>query len=194
MRTLRPILFAAVLAATCIPAGLAAQQRALSVDVRGGYGIPFGSFGDHVGNDFGFGGGVVLSLTPNIGIYGGWARDSFSCDAGVCDPDSKLNVQGFEAGGKFILPGQNRILPWAKAGVVYHKVEFDGDVADFESDSNLGFQAGVGLDFPLGEVLSVSPGVRVTLLDVGDDDDFFADSEVRYVNIDIAAHIHFPSN
>jgi hypothetical protein len=194
MRKTNVIVIGMSLALALAPASLMAQQREISLDLRGGYSVPFGDFGDNVGNDFGFGVGVVFSLTPMIGIYGGWARDTFTCDVVTCDDDSQLHVQGFEAGAKFILPTETRALPWAKAGVVYHTVEFDGAFGDFESDRNLGFQAGIGMDFPLGEVLSVSPGVRVTLLDVGDDDDFFPESEVRYFTFDIAAHIHFPRN
>jgi opacity protein-like surface antigen len=177
-----------------VPAGLAAQQRQISFDLRGGYSLPFGDFGDNAGNDWGFGVGGVLTLTPAVGVYAGWGRDSFTCEAGICADDSQLHASGLEAGAKFILPSSGRALPWAKVGIVYHKVEFDGDLFNFESDRNLGFQAGIGIDYPLGEVLSVSPGVRVTLFDVGNDDDFFPESQVRYVNIDIAAHIHLPRN
>jgi hypothetical protein len=175
-----------------VPATLSAQNRAISIDIRGGYSVPFGDFGDVWGNDWGFGAGGVLSLTPSIGVYAGWARDAFDCEIVGCGDDSRLHVSGLEAGAKFIIPTDIAVLPWAKAGVVYHKAELDESVVGFETDRNLGFQGAVGFDFPLGDVLSVSPSVRVTLLDFGDDEEFFEQAEARYVNFDVAAHIHIP--
>lgn len=169
------------------------QQRALSFDVRGGYGFPIGDFGDNVDSDFGFGVGAVLNLTNSIGVYGGWARDSFQCDNIVCTSNDQVHLSGFELGGKFIIPSENGVFPWLKVGVVADKVQFDTAIGDFESDREWGFQAAAGLDFPLGNVLSVSPGLRLTLLDYNDAG-FFSQSEVRHLSVDLGAHINIPGN
>lgn len=164
----------------------------ISFDVRGGYGFPVGDFGDDFEGGWGFGAGAVLTLTPSIGVYGGWARDTFGCDLVGCD-DDELRVSGFEIGGKFTLPRGAGTLPWAKVGLIAHKAEFDGGLIESESDREYGFQAAVGVDVPLGEVLSVSPALRYNRLSFGDDllED---DPDVQYLALDIGAHIHIPRN
>lgn len=174
-------------------AEIEAQQRALSFDVRGAYGFPIGDFGDNVDSDFGFGAGAVLNLTNSIGVYGGWGRDSFQCDNLVCDTNDQVRVSGFEVGGKFIVPSQNGVLPWLKVGAIADKAEFQTQVGTFESDRTWGFQAAAGLDFPLGEVLSVSPALRFSLLDFNDAA-FFEPSEVHYLSVDLGAHLNIPRN
>ena len=183
----------ALAASWAVPAE--AQQRRLSFDARGGYSFPMSDFGDTAESDFGFGGGIVLSLTDAFGIYGGWARDAFGCEATVvCDEDSQIHVQGFEAGVKFLIPTQARILPWLKAGLIAHEMKFDtGTGFESESDREYGFQAAAGLDFPLGEVVSVSPGLRFNMIEFGDDD-VFEEPEVRYLSFDLGMHFHIPGN
>jgi len=172
-----------------------AQQRALSFDARGGYSFPMSDFGDTAESDFGFGGGLVLSLTDSFGIYGGWARDAFGCDDTiVCDEDAQIHVQGFEAGVKFMIPTEARILPWLKAGAIAHELKFDsGTGFESETDREWGFQVAAGLDFPLGEVVSVSPGLRFNMLEVGDAG-VFEEPEVRYLSFDLGLHFHIPGN
>jgi hypothetical protein len=171
-----------------------AQQRALSFDARGGYGFPISDFGDSVESDFGFGAGLVFSLTDSFGIYGGWARDAFGCDElVVCDGDSQVKVQGLEVGVKFLIPTESRILPWLKAGLIAHEVKLETDVFESESDREYGFQAAAGLDFPLGEVVSVSPGLRFNMLEASDDAGI-ADPEVKYLSFDLGLHFHIPGN
>jgi len=169
----------------------ALSAQSVSFDARGSYGIPFGDFADATEGDFGFGAGAVLSLTPSFGIYGGWAKDVFRCESVLCNPDSRLNVAGFEGGVKAVFPTQGGIHPWLKVGLTSKVVEFDGVVVNFESDRQLGFQGAFGVDFPLGEVLSVSPALRVNLMSV-DDDEFFDDPGIRYLTFDLGAHIHLP--
>lgn len=169
----------------------ALSAQGISFDARGSYSVPFGDFADGVEGDFGFGAGAVLSFSNNFGIYGGWAQDSFGCESLLCSADSRLNVKGFEGGVKALFPTQGDILPWLKVGLTGKTVEFEGTGADFESDRQIGFQGAFGVDFPLGEVLSVSPAVRVNLMSV-DDDEFFDDPGVRYMTFDLGAHIHLP--
>lgn len=175
---------------------LAAQPdgRALSFDVRGGYSFPFGDFSDSAESDFGFGVGAVFNLTNSFGIYGGWARDGFGCD--ICTDDDQIHASGFEGGIKFLIPSERSIVPWLKAGVIGHTVTFDSGIVAFESDRKYGFQGAAGIDFPLGDVVSVSPAVRVNFLDLDDpdDDDFLESAEVRWLSLDIGAHFHIPRN
>jgi hypothetical protein len=169
-----------------------AQESRFSIDLRGAYGMPFGQFENNVDNDFGFGAGAVFTFTPSAGVYAGWARDSFGCANVLCADDSQVHVSGFEVGAKFILPTQMVATPWLKAGLIAHRAEFDGDVVHFESDRTYGFQGAIGLDYPLGRVISVSPALRVNVLDL--DEDLLGAPEIRSVSLDIGAHIHFPGS
>jgi hypothetical protein len=171
-----------------------AQQRALSFDARGGYSFPISNFGDTAESDFGFGAGVVFSLTNMFGIYGGWARDAFGCEDLIgCDEDTQLQIQGFEAGVKFLIPTEARILPWLKAGLIAHELKVESDAFESESDREWGFQAAAGLDFPLGEVVSVSPGLRFNMIEFGEDD-VFEEPETKYLSFDLGLHFHIPGN
>lgn len=187
-----------VLAATLLfafqPLEAQPQGRALSFDVRGSYSIPFGDFGDFADSGFGFGAGGVFGLTDSFGIYGGWARDGFGCD--ICTDDDQVYAGGFEAGVKFLVPSDRSLVPWLKAGVIGHKLTFDSGIVEFESDRKYGFQGAAGIDFPLGNVISVAPALRVNFLDLddSDEDDFLQSAEVRWFSLDIGAHFHIPRN
>jgi hypothetical protein len=98
---------------------------------------------------------------------------------------------GFEGGVKAQFSTESTIYPWIKVGLTSKEVEFEGETFTFESDRKIGFQGAFGVDYPLGEVLSVSPAVRVNLMSV-DDDDFFDDPDVRFLTFDLGVHIHLP--
>lgn len=163
----------------------------LTLGGRGSYGLPIGDFAGNTDSDFGWGAGAVVNLSRSVGIYGGWASESFACDDVLCDEDGRVHVRGLEAGLKLSMPAQNGTAPWVKFGVVFHAVGFDGPT-DFESDDReLGWQGAFGVDLPLGRVLSLSPSVRYQQIDV-DGDGFFENPEVRHVSIDVGLQLHIP--
>lgn len=148
--------FAAALAALAFADGARAQSIIpLSVEARAGAAVPVGGFkdvGGGIGTGYGFGGNVGLKLNPLFGVYGGYSWTGYDFD-GV---DETLTQQGLEGGvrvGLGILP----LGPYARGGVVYHKLD-DG----LERDGKLGYEVGAGLSFPLGIVISVTPEVSYT--------------------------------
>jgi hypothetical protein len=146
---------------------LASEVRAqedvspLSFDIRGAYGVPFGEFENDVDNDFGYGVSATYTFTPAVGVYAGWARDSFGCANILCADESQVHVSGLEVGAKFIIDSDMVATPWLKAGLIAHQAEFDGEVVNFETERAYGFQAAAGVDYPLGRVISLSPALRL---------------------------------
>lgn len=182
----------------------------LSVEVRGGLGIPTGDFGEEsdgaeIENGVGFGANLKYQFTPLLAAYAGYSRFEFGTDLGD-DPElSEVEVDvidsGFNGGVQanfspmMALGGMS---PWLRGGAVYREVEFeagDDDVGvSVESDPALGFEVGGGLDYPLGQVISVTPGVRYVrytpefddAIDAGEDE-----GDVSYFVADIGLQFRF---
>jgi hypothetical protein len=177
---------------------LHAQQGTppISLEARGGYTFPLGSFSDDLGaeSDFGYGAAVTFNVTPSFGIYGGWSRDVFQCEA--CGPGDQIRASGFEMGGKFILPSETRAHPWVKAGLLAPRSVLRAGASRFESDRHLGFQAAVGLDAPLTETVSLSPALRFNNFTSefegieGVFEPFQPKADFRYLSFDIGLHVH----
>ena len=121
-------------------AGHAAAQGTLplSIGVRSDAGIPVGDAG------FGFGVEAAWDLTPNFAIYGGFSQFQFDID----DIDAEVEENGFDLGGRVLLgTGAGVATPYAQFGVLFHEDE-------------VGFEAGLGADYPVGNSLSLTPMVR----------------------------------
>ncbi len=145
----------AALAALASVDGAHAQGRSpLSFEARAGAALPLGDFRDVLGGiGTGYGVGVTgeLALTPMLGVYAGYSYTGFELDTG----DETLDQTGADAGIRASLGYGRSMTPFLKGGVVYHKLETDFA----EGESKLGFEVGGGVDYPLGNVLSVTPAV-----------------------------------
>ncbi len=175
------------------PGAVEAQDvRGIALEVRGGFNAPFGNFEDRGAEaEVGFGGDVFLNLTPAFSVYGGWGRSQFDCLG--CDNADDLHSSGPELGVKLIAPRRWGVLPWARVGTTYHKLGGTIGAVEFNSDREFGLQASLGADIPLGEVLSLSPAVRVHNWNApfdGPIDAFSLNQNVRYVSLDLGAHFH----
>jgi opacity protein-like surface antigen len=173
---------------TFLAAGLAAAVFAVpaqaqsmlpfSVEARTGLAFPTGDFGDALGMGYGLGANAIFNVTPNVGVYGGYSYTQFDFDSELIDTDATYNLQGFDAGVRLGLPAAG-FSPYVRGGVAYYK----GSVSDGpDSDSELGFQGGVGLDYALGPVVSFTPEVSyVTIPGDGGDANFVrADVGLRF--------------
>jgi hypothetical protein len=187
---------ACMLLATLSPA-LQAQDRAapVTLGVRGGYTFPVGALNDlGAQSDFGYGAQVTLGISPSFGIYGGWGSDVFHCEA--CTGREEVVASGVELGGKFIVPDRDRAHPWVKGGLLASRSLLRTGTSRFESSRNVGFQAAVGLDAPLGEMISFSPSIRFQSFTSEFDgvDGPFAGfqprTDFRYFSFDLALQLH----
>jgi hypothetical protein len=163
---------AAVLFLLLLPAGtrpLAAQSLLplpLSLEIRGGVGIPTGELTESdpgVGAESGpmVGAALAVHLTPRLALVGGYSRTGFDCP--------RCAQQGLEGavvdqGGDFALqltPGAiGRLAPWIRAGGLFHQLTFTGTGGELSSDPAPGFQVGAGLGLSLAGVLQLTPGVH----------------------------------
>lgn len=209
---MKKILFgtaAAVLALSL--AGNAHAQVAglpLSIEVRGGAAFPTGDdFGsDEAGAEtgYGFGANVFVGLTPLLGIYGGYSQFEFGADVDAvgldfdfpAGADVDYRDNGFNLGAQVTfspLSSLSGVTPWLRGGATLREFEIEVEDADVESsvstDRDLGFEAGGGLNIPLGEVISVTPGVRYVSFDPEFDED--QPFEVRYIVADVGLQIRF---
>ena len=134
-----------------------------SVEVRAGAAIPTGDFADLVSTGWTVGVDGTFNITPMFGIYAGYSVSQF----GVSDDfeevfgDGDITEQGFDAGLKATFGGGALpFTPFLRGGLIYHKIggDFEDEDVDAEdSDSELGFEIGGGVTFPLGPRISVVP-------------------------------------
>lgn len=141
-----------------------------ALEGRVGLAFPTGDFGEALGTGYGIGANVSFNVAPAIAVYGGYTHTQFDYDQDLIDTDETFNVQGFDAGVRLSLP-MTGLSPYLRGGIVYYK----GGVSDGpDSDSELGFQGGVGLDYRLGPVISFTPEVSYVTVpaEVGPDASF----------------------
>jgi len=108
-------------------------------------------FGGVVDGDAGVAGNVFYNVNPNVSVYGGYPWEQFD------DGTEGVTSNGFEGSVRLLLPRESGVLPRVRLGATLDKLDIDGGP---QSDRALGFQGSVGLDIPLGEVLSFSPALR----------------------------------
>lgn len=168
-------------------AALPADAQQLSFEGRGGLVFPTGDFGDVADGGAGFAADVFYNLNPGVSLFGGFQYEMFDC-AG-CDGDG-FTSNGFEVGAKFIFSRQSGVLPWAKAGAIFNKLNYDEGAVDADSDRSLGLQAAVGVDIPLGETLSFAPALRYQAWTADLGTLLGGDQDVRTFSLDFGIHVH----
>lgn len=190
----KPALLAALLTGG-VPVAICAQLPSLplSLEVRGGIGIPVGDFADgNVSAESGFawGAGAVFHATSAVGVYGEYSRASFGCgECGIFTLQDEAVDDGFDFGVQ-LSPGVafSGLRPRLRAGLVAHQLRFSSAAGDASSDTGVGFAVGAGLgfsplpsltvipavhfrtysaDFPLGELEDRSVDVSHVTVDVG---------------------------
>lgn len=168
-----------------------------ALELRGGINLPVGDFSDTPGVDAksvaGFGADLLLPVHRRIAVYVGGGREIFDCRR--CQGEDEVLTTGLGVGTKAFLPmGPISWAPWFKVGAVYHRLDFEVAGISGESDWGLGFQAAVGLDIPLGEVLAFSPAVRyhshTAELESPDLDFLEVEEDVRFFSFDLAIVVH----
>lgn len=143
----------------------AQAQLAFSAEVRGDFSFPTDDLDDTYEWGAGFTGDLYLDFHETFSAYAGYNWTQFGCDDGstLCTEDASTN--GFELGLKAKLPVAQQFGPWVRAGVLFHELD-DGEGSDFDRET--GFQIGLGLDIPLGMVVSVTPALHYNSYGVDD--------------------------
>lgn len=167
-----------LLAALATPPAASAQ---LSFEGRVGSALPAGELTNTPGLNqsagFSFAVDGMWSVSDRVTIYGGVARQDFSCDG--CSTD--VSTTGFDLGIK--LPLREGIaVPWVRGGLMLHRAAVDG----VDQDWGVGVDAGVGLDWDFVPSLALVPAVRMNSYGSGP-------VSLTYVTLDLGLHFH-PEN
>lgn len=195
---IRALIFPLTLLVAAFSFPMSAEAQGIALELRGGLNLPMGDFSDESGveaeSEAGFAADLIIPLGEKLSLYAGFGRELFGCAS--CQGDDGLNTTGMEAGVKFFLPsGQLPVLPWVRGGATFHKAEFTVGGLEGESDWGLGYQASLGMDIPLGEVLSFSPALRYQAYTADFDPlglDFLeVDQDISFLSLDFGFHIHF---
>jgi opacity protein-like surface antigen len=172
-----------MMAAAAVVASVSAAQAQVatpfSLEVRGGLALPSGDLSDEdVTSGVGLNVNGQFRFNPMFSAYAefNWAQ------FGVEDSDDvDVTDSGF-GGGVMAHFNAGSMTPFLKAGVVVHQLSVDELDAE---DEQLGFRVGGGLAFPLGNRLSVTPGVTYTQYGIKD-----ADFDVSHIDIDVGLKIN----
>jgi len=169
MKTLK-ILAAFTSVALISSAPLHAQL--LYVGVRGTAGVPSGTFaetpqpgatdgvlrGAKPGVGYGLDAGVGLGP---LGLYAGYDRIDFGCDA--CASNAKYKLSGVSAGVRLGVPLFPIIKPWVKAGVTFNEINGTATgtgVTKVATDRTPGYELGAGIDIPILGLFAITPQAR----------------------------------
>ena len=174
MSRFSPLLVALFLVAG---AGAVQAQSRFSVELRGGAAWPTADVGDatlETGGGFGFNAG--FRLQPHLGVYAGWDWHRFVTDEPFSGGNYDIEDTGYVFGLQFRHPITSRVGGWLRGGGIYNHIELEDDAGSIIADSGheLGWEAGGGMLFPIGERFVLTPGVRYrtfsATLDAGDGD------------------------
>lgn len=139
-----------------LPPSAAAQQ--VKVELRAGAAV--GNFSETDANlDLlprpTYAAAVELWPTETLAAYASFNRSSFGCEEGFCtDRDVSLTSQGVVIGGRWA-PG----LAWVRAGLAVQSLDVRATGASESSEPGLGFELGAGVEFPVGDLFRLRPGV-----------------------------------
>lgn len=147
-RNVLGVMAAVVAIAASAPAVQA--QNPMSFGIAAGATIPTGDVGDAVKT--GFHGMATLGFTPTMvpfgvridGMYNSLAGETDAFGAGSGEID--LRIIGVTANGVFAMPAMVA-SPYLIGGVGYYNAKLDDDA--FESESDFGFNVGIGMKFNL---------------------------------------------
>lgn len=203
------------LAAAAVAAALAVatpvQAQLFYFGIRGGAGVPKGSFEDPAATQdqflagarqgFGYGLDAGINLGP-LGLYAGFDKIDFDCAPESCGgEDSKYRLQGVSAGVRLSIPLIPIVKPWVKGGVTLADLETDFGMASskshFKTERTPGYELGAGIDIPFGGIFSLTPQVRyvgqkldyrIPGLTTGDE----ASNDANYYTFDLGLRLRTP--
>ena len=143
------------------PATSAAQW---SVEARVGAAVPLGDLGDDAGlaqtGGLGFAAEVMHTIQGYVSVYGGASHQRYTCDG--CP--ARVTSTGLQSGLKVLFDPAAPMVPWARAGLLYHRPE----VGDVGGDWHLGLDTGVGLDVQIHPGWYMVPAFRYKTYDAAD--------------------------
>lgn len=119
------------------------------------------------GADLGAGGGFQANLSfrflPHVSTYGGWDWHRFNTNVPFAGNNTDVEETGYAFGLRFEHPirSSSRTLV-LRGGGTYNHIELENAAGKLVSDSGhgLGWEAGAGIGFRVGDRWRITPGVR----------------------------------
>lgn len=192
---MRRLLISTLVIILCVWAAAPAQaQGAFTVEVRGGVNSPTETFVDtDLERGVGLEGTVAFRVMPAVSVYGGWDWQRRSVEDRLFGAEGRLIDTGYVFGVK-LTPGTSRFAPWLRAGALYNHVELEdaNGNAIADTDHVWGWEAGAGIDVPIGGSLRLTPGVRyrrfAPMLQLGSAS---FESTLAYLVVDVGLAVRF---
>lgn len=110
-----------------------------------------------------FEGLVHYHLVPQFGIYGGWGWNHFGVGKSFIGTDGSFEETGYILGVQYKQSFRNSpISGYLRLAGLYNHIETENSDGDIISDTGHGFgyQIGAGVEIPLGEKWSLTPGLK----------------------------------
>ncbi len=156
-----------------------ARAQGFSIGLRGGGGIPLGTFAQAAaagqtagtsnqalltGAKTGFGYGLDAGLSMGfLGLYAGFDHVQFNCNDPQCGSQGQYTLGGVSGGLRITFLQHGMFRPWAKGGVTLADLKGSygsGQNGNLTTDRAPGYEIAGGIDIPLLGVLAFSPQVR----------------------------------
>ena len=141
-----------------------------------------------LGNGLGVGANVSVRVLPHLAAYVGWDYHGFRAETLFARSDLDVEETGYSFGTRFDHPIAGAPALMFKVGGTYGHIELENTAGDLVADSGHGFgwEAGAGVEFPLGNRWHITPGVRFRSLkrDI-DVDDIRRPVTLRYVAAEV---------
>jgi hypothetical protein len=196
-------LFAVALCALAIAAPAAAQVTwppPTSFSIRGEFAVPLGGFADALGQDLGFGIGILARATvaAPLSVYAGF--DQFRFDGADLDGTFRVRDTGFRGGVQVTAPTlpAGWATPFALAGLSYSEIANDRTTGEattrYRSGRGLGYEGGGGIALMLTNRFWFIPEARyrARLGDVQAPVGGTAEMPVHYLGINLGLMIRIP--
>ncbi|MBW8770300.1 MAG: outer membrane beta-barrel protein [Gemmatimonadetes bacterium] len=161
------------LALSLVSLALPLSAQSISFGLRGTGSFPTGSFAQDPSSSaavlqgakqgFGYGADAGISFGL-IGLYAGFDHIAFDCQTASCGSDGQYTLQGVTTGLKLTLPVASRFRPFLKGGVTFNDLK--GSYGSSSTSNGLttdrkpGYEVGVGGDYGLLGLVSITPQVR----------------------------------
>lgn len=184
-------MIAALLALTIGGSSTLAAQGRVSVELRAGAAVPTADLGDvDLATGFGFEGTVAYRFIEHLALYGGWDWHRFTPSDEPAGSELDVEETGYAFGLRFQHPlgGASGPQVQLRAGGTYNHIEIEeGSEITADSDHGLGWEAGVGLLFGLGDRWLLGPGIRYrSLTRELTADGVTGDVDLRYLTLELA--------
>ena len=153
-----------------VPGAVQAQSR-FSLEVGANVALPVQDFGNaELETGLGFGANVRYRIQPHLAAYGGWEWQHFTTEVLAAGLD--VEETGYTLGLRYEHPfrserpaGEAGPAWWVRAGGLLDHIELEDDAGEGESTSHgLGWEAGLGISYPLSGRVALAPGVRIRML------------------------------